>query len=280
MSCTGATKIAGVIGDPVEHSLSPALHNAGFAAAGLNWAYVAFLVPGGSGAAAVAAMKTLGIRGLSVTTPHKEAVAAAADVTTDTVRMLGAANCLALTESGKVEAHNTDGDGFVRALDEEAGFGVAGCRIVVLGAGGAARSVAEACDRAGAADLAIVNRSADRAAHAVAVSPRVGRLGTLSDLEAADLVVNATSLGMANNPGLPASTGFRPAQLVVDLIYNPIETRWLAAAAAAGATTMNGVSMLLHQAVLQFEIWTGVRAPIDEMRAAVIFPPPGPGAVR
>ncbi|MEM9201871.1 MAG: shikimate dehydrogenase [Actinomycetota bacterium] len=266
---SGSTLTVGVIGDPVRHSLSPRLHNAAFDALGVDARSLAFPVAAGSGAAAVDAMRTLGLRGLSVTMPHKEAVADAADDRSGAVAALGAANCL-VNDGGYITAVNTDGDGFVRSLMAEQEFDLSGQRIVVLGAGGAARSVAEAVGRVDVADLAIVNRTSQRAAAAVAVGGPAARIGTADDVEFADLVVNATPLGMGPGDPLPVPRDLLgPHQLVVDLIYQPLTTPLLAAAADCGASVMNGVAMLLHQAAIQLEFWTGRRAPVDAMRAAV-----------
>lgn len=266
---SGSTLTVGVIGSPVRHSLSPRLHNAAFEALGYDARSLAFPVEAGDGAAAVDAMRTLGIRGLSVTMPHKEAVSMAADERTLAAEVLAAANCL-VNHDGVITAHNTDGDGFVRSLGAEHGLDLAGRRVVVLGAGGAARSVIDAVSRAGAADVSVVNRTAERAVAAAEVGGGVARVGVSADVAGADLIVNATSLGMAPSDPLPASAELLgPGQFVVDLIYRPLATPFLVAAAERGATAANGVAMLLHQAAIQLELWTGEPAPIDAMRAAV-----------
>ena len=265
---TGATLTVGVIGDPVRHSLSPTLHNAAFEALGVDARSLAFPVSDGDAAAAVAAMRTLGLRGLSVTMPHKEAVIGAVDHTSAAVDTLGAANCL-VNDAGVVAAHNTDGDGLVRSVRVESGFDPADARVVVLGAGGAGRSVIEALGRAGAAEITVVNRSAARAEAAAAVGGTAAGVGSPSAVAVADLVVNATSLGM-DGESLPCDPSlFRAGQVVVDLIYRPLATPWLTAAREAGAVAVNGVGMLLHQAAIQLELWTGQDAPVDAMRASV-----------
>ncbi|MEL7208042.1 MAG: shikimate dehydrogenase [Actinomycetota bacterium] len=262
--------MAGVIGDPVGHSLSPTIHNAAFDEAGLDWAYVALPVQAGRGAAAVDAMRTLDLGGLSVTMPHKADVVAAADRATGAVDDLAAANCLAW-DGSDIVAHNTDGDGFLASL-REAGVEPAGRRAVVLGAGGAARAVVRALDRAEATDVVVVNRTPARAevAAAVGASARVGEIGEVAD---APLVVNATSVGMGRPSDDPEAIPLRPTDLgagqaVVDLVYQPVTTALLRAAADAGATPIDGVGMLVHQAALAFELWTGAEAPIAVMQAA------------
>lgn len=270
---TGATRVAAVIGAPVRHSLSPALHNAAFAATDLDWAYVAFEVADGAGRDAVAAMRTLGLAGLSVTMPHKAAVHGAVDALTATARDLGAVNCV-FWEDDRLVGENTDGAGFLDALSVDAGVAVGGRRCVLVGAGGAGRAVARALGEAGAAEVVVVNRSAAAAERAAALAGRVGRVGGADAVPHADIVVNATPLGMAGGGGerarsLPVdAAALRAGQVVVDLIYHPVETPLLAAAARAGATTVGGVGMLVHQAARAFSRWTGIAAPVDAMRAA------------
>jgi shikimate dehydrogenase len=266
---TGATRVAAVIGSPVRHSLSPALHNAAFAATGLDWVYVALEVAPGRGREALAAMSVLGLGGLSVTMPHKADVAAAVDVGSPAVAALGACNCVVVLPDGRLRGENTDGDGFVDSL-VDAGHDPAGARCVVLGAGGAARAVVAALGAAGAGEVVVVNRSRDRAAAAAALAP-VGRRGELVEVATADVVVNATPVGMGEDPGLPCPVELlRPGQVVADLVYHPLETAWLAAARRAGATTVDGLGMLVHQAARAFRLWTGVAAPVGAMRAAAL----------
>lgn len=258
-------QVAAVIGHPVAHSLSPVLHNAAFAAAGLDWTYVAFDVAPGAAAAALDAMRTLGIAGLSVTMPHKEDVAAAVDALDPAAAALRSANTV-VREDGRLVGYSTDGPGFVASLTE-AGVGVGGRRIVVLGAGGAARAVIDALGREGAAEVVVVNRTASRAAEAAALTG-VGRVGSIADVADADIVVNATSIGMGTTE-LPLDPRLlRAGQVVADLVYHPLETALLAAARAAACTVVDGLGMLVHQAVLQQELWTGRRPDPAVMRAA------------
>ncbi len=263
---TGATRLAAVIGNPVRHSLSPALHNAAFEFAGLDWTYVALeCVDGGR---AVEAMRTLGIGGMSVTMPHKQAVAASVDRRSAAVEALGAANCVRW-DGDQLVGENTDGDGFVRSL-VDAGFEVAERRCVIVGAGGAAKSIVQALEVAGAADIAVVNRTESRAIETAAIAPRCGRIGSFDDIAGADLVVNSTPIGMAADSELPMPVDLiGPDHVVADLIYHPVRTAFLAAAVERGATTLNGLGMLLHQAAIQFELWTGQPAPVDVMRDAI-----------
>lgn len=271
---SGRTRLAAVIGDPVRHSLSPAIHNAGFAALGLDWIYLALPVPAGSGADAVAAMRTFGIDGLSVTMPHKAAVAEAADGLTGAAQRLGVSNCL-FRDGDRIVGDSTDGDGFVRAFERRFGHGLDGLRVMVVGAGGAARAIIEAVGRSGAADVVVVNRSADRAEQAATLAP-TGRIGTGSEVGAMDVVVNASAVGMAGGPAPDAVPipvdAIGPAHRVVDIVYQPRSTPLLAAAAERGAAVDDGVAMLIHQAALAFERWTGHPAPVEAMTAAVTPP--------
>lgn len=277
---SGATTLAAVIGDPVRHSLSPVIHNAAFSACALDWVYCAFAVARGGATDALAAMRTLGIAGYSVTMPHKADVAAAVDECTPSAAALGAVNCV-VNRGGHLIGDNTDGTGFLHGLAADVGFEVRGARCVVLGAGGAARAVIDALGRAGAAEVVVVNRSPDAAMRAAAlpgVSGGVGRVGDIAAVARAELVVNATPLGMhfdrARGTGpaseLPCDPDLVASSAVaVDLIYDPVETPWLHALRSRNVRAFNGLSMLVHQAAHQFEWWTGRAAPVDAMREAV-----------
>lgn len=278
------TLVAGVIGDPVRHSLSPSLHNAAYAALGLDWAYAAFPVAPGDVPDAIAGALALGLRGLSVTTPHKEAAAAAADGRSSLVVRLGAANTIRFRDHLAL-AESTDGVGLLDDLSA-AGFDPAGERVAVIGAGGAARAAVLALAEAGAAEVVVVNRNRANAEAAAALAGDVGRTGALEELAEAALVVQATPLGMARRRGeaaagddsLAASLAFgervAKGQLAYDLIYDPPETPFLATAAANGATVRNGLGMLVHQAAHQFVLFTGEPAPLPAMWAALGGEPP------
>lgn len=266
---SGATRLAGVIGSPVRHSLSPAIHNAAYEACGLDWVYVALEVGEGAAATAFAGMRALGITGLSVTMPHKDAAFSAVDELSVAARQMRAVNCVHLAD-GRLIGHNTDGDGFVDSLRADAGVDPRGLSVVVVGAGGAARSVIEALGRAGAGRISVVNRTAARASDAAVLAGPVGRVGGWDDVSAADLVVNATSVGLGGE-GIPFATSLlRTGQVVADLVYHPLETPLLAAARAAGAQAVDGLGMLVHQAAHQFRIWTGVEPPVAAMRRAAL----------
>jgi shikimate dehydrogenase len=251
--------------------LSPAIHNAGFASCGLDWVYLAFDVAPGDAPRALDAMRSLGIAGLSVTMPHKDAVAAAVDETTPAAGTLGAVNCV-INRDGYLIGDNTDGDGFIAGLKADLDLEVTDMSCVVVGAGGAARAVIDALARNGAASVGVVNRTHDKAETAASLAGRLGRVAGLDEIGAADLVVNATSLGMAGTAGVGA-TPFDPSllrsgQVVVDLVYEPAVTPLMAAARRTGCQVGGGLAMLVGQAAVAFTAWTGVDAPVSEMTAA------------
>ncbi len=271
MTVSGATRVAGVIGDPVRHSVSPAIHNAAFAEARLDWVFLAFEVAHGDAAVAVAGAKALGVDGLSVTMPHKATVIEALDRLSPTAAKLGAVNAI-VREGTEFVGHSTDGAGLVDALLIDEGFVAAGKNCVVLGAGGAARAAVLALADAGAAAVIVVNRSAENAERAAQLAGDHGRVGVNDDVRDADLVVNATPLGMLGQPDQSAVDGqlFRANQLLVDLVYAPPITPTMRAARAAGAHAVGGLGMLVHQAAHAFTLWTGQVAPLPAMSAAAM----------
>lgn len=269
MTVSGVTRLAAVIGWPVEHSRSPAIHNAGFAAAGLDWFYVALPVPPGSAPAALAGMSAMGIAGLSVTMPHKAPVAATLERLSADAVALGAVNCVH-RDGGHLVGDNTDGGGFIDSLRVDEGIDPSGMRAVVFGAGGAARAVVRALAGAGAAEVAVRNRNPERAAGAARLAGTVGVVGTTDHLASADLVVNATPVGMGGDPAMAFDPGVcRPTAVVADLVYHPSATPLLAEAERIGLRTVGGIGMLVHQAARAFTLWTGVMAPVEAMGAAV-----------
>lgn len=272
-SLTGATQVVGVIGQPVSHSLSPVIHNAGFAALGLDWVCVAFPTPAGQASEAVRGMQALGIAGLSVTMPHKAAVIQALDGVSETAEMLGAVNCITRTPQGLL-GENTDGAGFLAGLRADFDFDPAGAVCAVLGAGGAARSVILALKQAGAAQVLVVNRTLDSARIAAGLAGESGMVVGVESISQADLVVNATSVGM-DGSATPTGTPCEPSllqsgQILIDLIYHPAQTEFMREAQRIGCQVSNGVSMLIHQAGVAFEIWTGEKAPLEAMTEAVM----------
>ena len=263
-------RIAAVIGSPVTHSLSPAIHQAAFDAAGVSWTYTAFDIT--DAAAALSAMRLLGLAGLSVTMPLKEDVAQAVDRLDPAAQVLSSVNTVSW-DGGELVGSSTDGAGFVASL-AAAGVAVDGAEISVIGAGGAARSVIDALGRAGAADITVLNRTRVRAEYAASLS-KAASVGIVSDITRADIVINATSVGMgvsiddatdldmACDPAL-----LRSGQVVADLVYHPLETAWIRAAADIGATTVDGLGMLVQQAALQQLQWLGTMPDTTAMRIA------------
>jgi shikimate dehydrogenase len=256
MEISGATRLAAVIGSPVGHSLSPVMHNAAFAASGVDWRLVAFDVAAGRAGDAVAAMATLGIGGFAVTMPHKEQMAAAVDEVDPAAAALRSVNTVLLRDDGTTFGASTDGAGFVDSL-LDAGYDPRRRRVVVLGAGGAARSIVDALGRAGADDIAVVNRTRERAEGAASLAA-AARVGTLDDIEGAEILVNSTSIGMGTDAAPVERSLLRSDLVVADNVYHPLETALLRAAREAGAETVDGLGMLVHQAVRQQELWTGV----------------------
>ena len=267
---TGATRVAGVIGDPVRHSLSPRLHNAAYRALGLDWVFVAFEVPEGRAAGALAGARAFGFVGLSVTMPHKASVAEMCDDLSPRSAALVSVNTVTLGPDGYATGDSTDGAGFLRSLGD-ADVDVAGRSVVILGAGGAARAVAWALADAGATVAVAARRaSAATTAAALARGAAIAWDDRADAVAGADIVVNATSVGMAGDASLPIpAEAMTSSQVIFDLVYEPRETPLLAAARARGAQVVDGLGMLVHQAALQVERWSGQVAPVAEMRAAV-----------
>lgn len=276
---TGKTKLVGIFGWPVGHSLSPIFQNAAFEALGLDYRYVPLSVRPEDLADAVRGFRAMNFAGANLTIPHKEAVIPFLDELAPTAAMMGAVNTIEVSQ-GRLVGHNTDGDGFVRSLLEE-GVGVAGARCLMIGAGGAARGVAVALARAGIAEIIIANRTLEKAEElAVMISsgmPHVKAAGiSLSgealrrSAEGMNLLVQTTSVGMKPGDPLPVPVDILRADLTVcDLIYSPRETPLLQQASISGAKTINGIGMLLYQGAIAFEIWTGKAAPVEIMRKAL-----------
>jgi shikimate dehydrogenase len=257
--------ICGVLGWPVRHSRSPAMHEAGYAALGLgDWRYQQLPVPPELFAETVRALPGAGFVGANVTIPHKEAALALAGEATVAARAIGAANTLSFQADGSIHADNTDAPGLLDALP----FDPAGCTALVLGAGGSARAVVWALVQAGA-EVLVWNRTAERAERLCA---EIGGRPTQAPLPTADLLVNTTSVGLhGEDPfkalplGVDAMDGY---PCLVDLVYGSGPTALTGAAHAAGATVVDGLEILVRQGARSFEAWTGRAAPLDVLRAA------------
>jgi shikimate dehydrogenase len=260
--------VAGIIGDPVAHSRSPAIHNAGYAALGLDWVFVAFPVPAGEAASALDGVRALGIAGLSVTMPHKSDAAAACDELTATAAALGAVN-LVVNRDGVLLGESTDGAGFLGSLADE-GVEPQGISAVVVGSGGAGRSIVLALGEAGA-DVTVAGRDLARAETAAALTSGA-RAIDFSALErevpGAGLIVNATPLGMQGESPPFSVASLADDAFVYDTVYHPLETPLLVQARARGLRCANGLGMLVHQAYVGFEQLTGHEAPRAAMAEA------------
>lgn len=266
----------GIIGHPVAHSLSPVFQGAAFAHCGLDTAYELWDTTAARLEERVASLRGADILGANVTIPHKEAVFPFLDELGGQSARVGAVNTI-VNREGRLFGFNTDGPGFVAALRDEARFDPAGKAILLLGAGGAARGIAFALAEARAERIVIANRDvgrAERVASDVAGLPYRGVSAAGAGVAVAgyDAIVNCTSVGMHGGPdpqGLPADlSGAKPGALVVDIVYAPEETPFLRGARADGLKTVGGLSMLIYQGALAFELWTGLRAPVDVMLEA------------
>lgn len=266
MIVNSKTQLYGVIGNPVGHSLSPVMHNAAFAHAGINGVYVAFHVTDLPGA--ITAIRTLNIRGCSVTIPHKVAVIDLLDEVDPQARQIGAVNTI-VNDNGRLSGFNSDSPGALAALLEKTP--VAHRHVAVIGAGGAARALAHGVVANGGR-LTIVNRSEDKGRRLA--DEAESDFCPLSDFSGAgfDILVNTTSVGMfPKTDRIPVSHAcLRPGMTVMDIVYNPLETKLLKAAKTAGCTIVDGVSMFVHQGAIQFNRWTGAKAPVQLMKRSVL----------
>lgn len=270
----------GLFGWPVGHSISPAIHNAAFAAADLDWNYQSYPVPPEDLSSAFSKFQSRGGRGLNITIPHKIAVIDLLDRLEDRARAIGAVNTV-LFQTGSISGFNTDGPGFIQSVEEEWYFSFPGKNLVLFGAGGAGRAVAVSAaeegarveitdpDRERAEELSDrINREINREAAGVFIPDTISGREVIA---AADLAVDATGLGLNLDNPLSFDPGLlSPEALVVDLVYNPSETPLLQAAHRRGLKTMNGLEMLICQAALSWTIWTGLPAPREAMRTAAL----------
>jgi shikimate dehydrogenase len=270
------TTLYGVFGDPVRHSRSPLMMNRAFQEMSINAAYAAFHVKPDRLGNAIAGIRALGFRGVNVTIPHKVEVMQHLDAIDEGARIIGAVNTI-VNENGKLTGYNTDGIGYVRSLREETGIELEGMRVLLLGAGGAARGVAYALAKSGVKRIEIANRTTDRAielASAIGEYTDTESIGLehLADrMGSVDLIVNTTSAGMHPNIAeLPMNAELiEPEHIVSDLIYNPRITRFLKEAEARGAKIHGGLGMFIYQGAYALEYWTGDAAPTAAMRQIV-----------
>lgn len=291
---SGQTRLIALFGSPVSHSRSPVMQNTLFDAMGLDFAYVAFDIGLGRVAEAVAALRTLNLRGANVTTPLKRAVTAHLDRLSPAAELAGAVNVI-VNDDGVLTGHTTDGEGFMMSL-RDAGVDFAGRRMTLLGAGGAATAVAVQAATDGVGSIAIFNRRDAFFDEAVVLAARLRdrhdcdvRVHDLADLgalkagiEASDILINATPLGMeasADRMALPDPDFLRPGLVVCDLIYVPRETLLLRHAARLGCRTVSGLGMQLFQAVPAFRLWTGRDMDVELARRTLFGPEPQPHGV-
>lgn len=266
---TEAIPLAGVIGSPVAHSKSPKLHGHWLKTYGLSGFYIPMDVSSERLRDVILTLPSMGFVGVNITIPHKEAVLDIADIVTDRATLIGAANTLIFRKDGKVHADNTDGYGFLENLRSNApDWSPKSGPAAILGAGGAARAVVASLLDAGTPELLLTNRTRVRAE---AIAEEFGHRVTVVDwvqagnmIDDAALVVNTTSLGMVGHAELRVPLdGLRPDMVVTDLVYTPLKTHLLKEAEAAGCKTVDGLGMLLHQAVPGFERWFGKRPVVD-----------------
>ena len=283
MKTTGTTKVICIFGDPVAHSLSPVMHNAAFEALNIDMAYVPFHVPAdppGGLKRAVTAIRALNIHGLNITIPHKEKVMSYLDEVDGHALAVGAVNTV-VNKGGSLTGYNTDGEGYLQGLKLEAGFAPKGKKVVVIGAGGAARSILYSVLLKKPKEVVLVNRTMPRAASLAREFERkfgvriftapLERDALRESARGAHLVVNTTSIGLSGHGELDFPMELLPAGAVVsDIVYSPLKTAFLKKASRRGLKTHDGLSMLVHQGAIGFRLWTGRKAPVDVMRAAAL----------
>ncbi|HAK59218.1 MAG TPA: shikimate dehydrogenase [Nitrospiraceae bacterium] len=274
---SGTTAIYGIFGYPIEHTFSPAMHNAAFRKLSMDACYVPYAVHPDGLEAAIQSILPLGLRGINITVPHKENVLQYLDDLSDEARYIGAINTIEV-RSGRLIGHNTDGRGFLRSLNEDAGFRPEGKKFLIFGAGGAGRAIGFSLALAGAAMIAYRDVDLQKA------SVLAGDIQTKTNIPVktvteekiaayaadASCLINATPLGLKKSDPLSIKAEYiKKKHLVCDLVYNPSETTLLKTAKARGAQRLRGLGMLLYQGVIAFELWTGKKAPVQVMKNAL-----------
>ncbi|MHA6260345.1 shikimate dehydrogenase [Sporosarcina sp. CAU 1771] len=259
-----------VIGDPVGQSISPEMHDTWFSENGIDASYIPILVKEQELGEAIASLKKLGCSGWNVTVPHKTAIIPFLDEVDPSAKMMNAVNTVVVQLDGSLHGFNTDGEGFVRSLEETFPEYEKDGKLVVVGAGGAARGISFALDKAGYGPIAFANRTIERAQQ-IAVGLPNSSVVSIEEAEKSlaefKLIVQTTSVGMEfAQKGTPIATeNIQPGTIVADIIYNPLETELLLKAKKSEARTMNGIGMLVHQGAIAFEKWTGVRPDTEKM---------------
>lgn len=279
---TGKTQVVGLFGYPLSHTLSPVMHNAAFASLDLPFVYIPFPVEPAHLEEGVKGIRALNLRGVNITIPHKQNVMAFLDRLTPEAELIGAVNTI-VNDNGILTGHNTDGAGFVKALEETGEKDLKSRYVLILGAGGAARAVAVSMALRGAGRIVIAGRTIGKAQEITAViSERIcGACASVFDLHssrlpdelaAADIIINSTPIGMYPKHDVPPFVDLsvcHPGALVCDLVYNPVDTSLLKAARDKGLGTLSGIGMLVWQGALAFKLWTGQQPPVELMRHTV-----------
>ncbi|MDP4094589.1 MAG: shikimate dehydrogenase [Bacillota bacterium] len=275
---SGKTKIICLIGNPVEHSISPILHNTISRFMDIDLAYVTFKVEKNDLETAVKGLKALNIQGFNITVPYKKEIIKYLDENSKNALLMGAVNTVKYMD-GRFYGYNTDADGFLRSFREETGESLMGRKIAIIGAGGAARAIAAKAAMEDAKEICIINRTLSKAQEiAEVVNNNIKKTvscfctedaNSLDVLDESEIIINATSIGMypeTEFSPVGSFKGFKKEQIVYDVIYNPGKTKFLADAEKAGCTIINGLGMLFYQAVYAYEIWTGIKLPEDILK--------------
>ena len=268
-------ELVGVFGDPVDGNPTGVMEEAGFESTGLNWRYITVKVLPEDLDAAIEGMRAFNMRGVNLTMPHKVNVLKHLDRLSESARVIGAVNTVICQEDGTLFGENTDGKGFVKSL-EDAGIKIGGTRLCLLGAGGAARSIGVECALAGASKITVINRNASRG-ESLAETIRNNTPADASFVlwdglaripEETDILVNATCVGLHPHGNDCPAVNFEnihPGMVVCDVVFNPVNTPFLNRAAEQGAHTIDGLGMLVNQGCINFELWTGIKAPREVM---------------
>jgi len=281
MNITSKTKTLGIFGHPISHTLSPVMHNAVIKALGLDMAYLPFEVKPPNLKEAINGIKSLGIIGVNITIPHKESVIRFLDDISEEARLVGAVNTI-VNKDRKLVGYNTDGSGYMASLKEELGFNPKSKRIIIIGAGGAARGILAALATQKPKSITVANRTLSRAVSLIKTFKgkfRDTRFEAIDldnnmlkmSFNSVDLLINTTSVGMKQSKALKIPLETLPKIAIVsDIIYNPLETLLLKKAKKFGLTTHGGLGMLVHQGARSFKLWTGMDAPMNVMRKAAL----------